>query len=75
MKKPTVELTPIVADAAYPIELFGRATGLGNWALRQARRTGLRIRVVGRRRYVIGADWIEFLSHAPTDSKPSNPAP
>jgi hypothetical protein len=51
----------IRADEIYPLPVFQRLAGLSAWALRQARRRGLRYRVVGRRKYVIGRDWFAHL--------------
>lgn len=53
--------TAILADAVYALADFRRRTGLGAWALRQARRNGLRVRKCGGRSFVIGADWLEYL--------------
>jgi len=48
-------------DAAYSLAEFRRRTGLGSHALRQVRAAGLRVVEVGRKRYVLGADWLRFL--------------
>ena len=55
-------LGPISATEVYPLPLFMRLTGLSNWAMRQARRNGLKLKTAGRRKYVRGADWHEFLA-------------
>lgn len=55
-------LGPISADQSYPIEIFSKLTGLGTWGLRKARQAGLKVKTVGRRRYVRGADWHAFLA-------------
>lgn len=59
--KASPQLGAIRADETYPLPLFQRLTGLSAWALRTARREGLKMRTVGRRRYVIGADWLTYL--------------
>ena len=61
-KKPTVaSLGVVVADAVYPQPVFMALTGLGAKALREARERGLKVCQVGNRRYVRGADWLQFL--------------
>lgn len=55
-------LGPIEANVAYPLETFKRKSGLRDWALKTARRNGLRVRTCGNRRYIIGADWLAYLS-------------
>lgn len=52
----------IEAASTYPLPLFKRLTGLSDHALRQARRRGLKVRRSGRRRYVCGADFQQFLT-------------
>ncbi len=52
----------------YPLPLFRAATGLSAWAMRKARRNGLRIVKVGRRHFVRGSDWDRFLEQQ-TDSQ------
>lgn len=57
-------------DAAYPLANFQRITGLGAKAVRQARRKGLRVIRVGRRSFIQGADWLDYLealANAATD--------
>ena len=46
-------LAPIERDAAYPLPLFSKLTGLGEWGVRRARARGLRVRRSGRRKYVL----------------------
>lgn len=55
-------LGPIEAGASYPLPVFQRLAGLSAWGLRKAKHAGLRVRTVGRRRYVLGSDWLEFLA-------------
>lgn len=61
----TTSLTPIRADHSYSLDDFRRRTGLGRNGLRAARKKGLPIRKCGRNRYVLGADWHEFLRNQP----------
>jgi len=54
-------LAPIEAGVCYPLPIFMAVVGQGRNALAQARRDGLPVRKRGNRKYVLGADWIEFL--------------
>jgi hypothetical protein len=51
----TKNLTPIRSDHSYSLDDFRRRTGLGRNGLRKC----------GRNRYVLGADWHEFLRAQP----------
>lgn len=51
----------ISADQILTLEAVRQELGLGSAALREARRKGLKIRRIGRRGYVFGADLIEFI--------------
>jgi hypothetical protein len=51
----------IAASESYTVPEFRRRTGLGDFAFRQVRRAGLRVVAVGKKRYVLGADWLQFL--------------
>jgi hypothetical protein len=57
----THSLGAILAEAIYPLPEFQRLTGLGEAAMREARRKGLVITAIGRRRYVRGADFYEHV--------------
>jgi hypothetical protein len=59
-------LGPIQADCAYPLPVFSRLSGQRKWGMRTARRQGLKVRKFGTRSYVLGRDWIEFLSKIET---------
>jgi hypothetical protein len=55
-------LAPIDANSIYPLPDFMRRTGLAKAAVRAMRRTGLVVRRIGRRSYVWGRDfqnWVE----------------
>jgi hypothetical protein len=54
-------LGPILADAVYPLPVFMRLAGLDERGMRHARRRGLKVIQVGRRRYVRGVDFHEYL--------------
>lgn len=62
-KRPKIaaKFAPVLADAAYPLELLRSITGLDGWAVRNAQRNGLRTVTVGRRKFVLGADFIAYL--------------
>jgi hypothetical protein len=55
-------LGAIATDQSYPLPVFMRLTGLSLWVMRQARRGGLKLRTVGRRKFVLGSDWAEYLA-------------
>lgn len=48
-------------DEVYDLAEFKQRTRIGDWGLRMARRKGLRMVAVGRRKFVRGADWFAFL--------------
>lgn len=60
-QRAVTDLGEISAGSTYPLPLFQRLTGLSVWALRQARRRGLKMVVVGRRKFVRGRDWMDYL--------------
>lgn len=53
---------PIRAGESYPVKLFLRLAGWKKGALATAKRQGLPVRRAGGRSYVLGSDWIAFLS-------------
>lgn len=58
------ELGAISQHEVYPLPVFQRLTGLAGWALRRAERNGLKVRTVGRRRFVRGEDFAAYLANA-----------
>lgn len=62
---------PIRIDEVYTLTDFQKRTGLGRAGVRAARRRGLPVHQCGRNRYVMGADWADFL-RAKTASKNAN---
>jgi hypothetical protein len=52
----------ISAHELYTLETLELRLGLGAWALRQARRRGLRVLRCGARGYVLGSDVIAYLT-------------
>ena len=55
----------IAAGMAYPVDEFRERARLGRAAYRNVRRSGLPVRRVGRRSFVLGADWLAFLASRP----------
>ena len=52
----------IHADKAYALSAFQRESGLGTWAIRTARKNGLKVRYTGGRAFVIGQDFLTYLA-------------
>ena len=52
----------IRAGCAYPVSQFRQLAGLKRHAYNTALRRGLKVRSCGRRKYVLGRDWLDFLS-------------
>lgn len=48
-------------DESYSLSTFRAFTGMGSAALREAKLKGLKIRQSGRKRYVLGKDWLSYL--------------
>lgn len=61
------ELAPIVSGVIYPLDCFQRSVGFGRFAMRQARRKGLRIIRVGGRAFVRGSDFLAFVDRIADD--------
>ena len=63
--KSTAQQLPgvISADEIYSLGEFKARMKMGAHAVRQARRRGLPIKMVGRNAYVCGADWLEFVQN------------
>jgi len=51
----------ITADTLYTLAELQERLKLGQHAMRQARRTGLKVRRIGRRGYVLGRDVLAFV--------------
>jgi len=51
----------IRADEAYTLAELERRLDLGKAAMRQARRNGLAVRRVGRKRLILGADLLKYI--------------
>jgi hypothetical protein len=55
-------LAAIRADEALTVPDFLSRTGLGQKSLRKAKAQGLPVRRIGRRCYIIGRDWLDYLA-------------
>lgn len=66
MTKELQTLGEIRADVVYPLPVFQRLAGLSSWATRQARRNGLILKLVGRRKFITGRDWLAYLDSLET---------
>jgi hypothetical protein len=51
----------IRADESYTIGEFMQRAGMGRRAFDAARRRGLQVLSAGKRRYVLGSDWLAYL--------------
>jgi hypothetical protein len=58
----------IRVDVVYPLAEFMQRARLDKAAMRTARRRGLRVRYVGRRGYVSGAEFLRWLDEQPVES-------
>ncbi|NQT17365.1 MAG: hypothetical protein HQ582_31715 [Planctomycetes bacterium] len=57
-----VELEGVIdACKCYSLDAFRKLTGMKAAAIRKARQKGLKVRRVGLRSYILGADWIRFV--------------
>ena len=54
----------IELNAVYTMAEFQARTGLGKSAMRAARRKGMRVLYAGRNAFVLGSDFVEFLTHS-----------
>lgn len=51
----------IEPQTLYALEEFKQVSGMGSWALRQARKAGLKMLKIGNRKFVKGQAFIDFL--------------
>ena len=58
----------IEPNVLYTLGELKRRTKLGDWAVRKARRAGLKIRKIGNQRFVFGRDFHAFVEDIGTDS-------
>lgn len=63
---PAIQVTGMIEPhVLYTVEEFRRRTGLRDWALRSARRSGLRIVRRCGRNWIFGADFINWVVAGP----------
>lgn len=62
-------LGPIEPDVVYPLPDFMARAGLGDAAMRTARKSGLAVKYAGGRGYVLGRDFIEWLNQNAKESR------
>ncbi len=66
---PDASRTPpgqIGASDLYTIDELRRRLGLSAWAVRRARRQGLKVYKIARQKYVLGRDYIAYVEAAGT---------
>ena len=56
----------IAKDRSYALDNFKLKTGLGDAGLRNARRSGLKVRYAHNRAFVLGSDWLAYLEDQST---------
>jgi len=56
-------------ERLYTLEVFKQIMGVGKVAMQQARRRGLEVRYVGNKAYVLGADYIQFVTEVGTTER------
>jgi hypothetical protein len=54
----------IEPEKLYRLETIKAASGVGDWGLRQMRKAGLKVRYVGGRGFIKGADFIAHVEKA-----------
>ena len=57
-------------DETYTVAEFRRRAGLGDYAWRQVRRQ-MRVIRVGRKRFVLGSDWLAYLTRVADTQEPA----
>ncbi len=58
-------------DSIYSLKSFKRLTGLGDSAMRQARRDGLTVSRIGRCKFVLGQDWLSYIDACGETDQPT----
>lgn len=53
----------------YRIESLKAAAGVGEWAIRQMRRNGLKIRYIAGKAFVLGSDFIDYITSNAKDCR------
>lgn len=64
----------IEPQTLYALEEFKKVSGMKSWALRKARKSGLKMLKIGNRKYVKGQAFIDFIEsqNAPKVSETAN---
>jgi len=62
----------IEPQTLYSLDEFKQVSGMGNWALRQARKEGLKMLKIGNRKFVKGQTFIDFLDSQNDNSANEN---
>jgi hypothetical protein len=58
-------LRTVREDEIVPLPELAKRLGLGQSAVRAARRQGLKVRRIGRRKFILGRDLVAFLESRP----------
>lgn len=58
-------ITAVQAGQSYTRKQFFAATGIGAKAFRKAMVDGLPVKLIGKKYYVLGSDWLAFLANCP----------
>jgi hypothetical protein len=69
MSKNGIPLGVVDPDRLYTLEAFKEITSLGKVAMQRARQAGLKVRYVGNKAYVLGADFIKFVEEVGTTQR------
>jgi hypothetical protein len=60
----------IQQNGLYSLPEFKKRTGLKEWAIRSARRAGLRVLYLHGRAFIRGADWMEYVGQKAASASP-----
>lgn len=64
-KRPDETARTLRENEIVPLPELARRLGLGHSAIRAARRQGLKVRKIGRRKFILGRDLAAFLESRP----------
>jgi len=62
----------IEPQTLYSLEEFKQVSGMGSWALRSARKAGMKMLKIGNRKYVKGQAFVDFLESTNDNSPESS---
>ena len=69
-KQPTTDSPGVIEPAnLYTLCELKKRTRLGDWAIRKARKDGLRVRKIGNARFAFGADFLKHVEAIGEDSE------